>query len=96
MEPSDLKKFGEECGLKETDLETLSQSEMIQKKIIEKLDAKAKEAGFNSLEKVKGIYIEYRSLKELGLLTEAFKLKRIESKQYFKPKLDEIYKKLPK
>lgn len=64
--------------------------------MIEKLDVKAKQAGLNSLEKVKGVYIEYKSLSQLGLLTEAFKLKRPESKEYFKSKLDEIYKKLPK
>ena len=94
IEGNHIKKFAEQVGVADDTPENLAANSQIKKKLIEFLDAEAKNSKLNPLERVKAVHIETRPFGELKLLTEAFKLKRVEVKDFYKSTLDEIYKNL--
>ena len=91
IEPQGIESLMKELNCQDQNAEDFAKSQELQKYLIEKLNEKAKEAKLNSLEKVKGCVVETRMLGELGLLTEAFKLKRIETRNHFKARFDQLY-----
>ena len=51
-------------------------------------------ARLNALERVKAVHIEMLPFGELKLLTETFKLKRVDVKDHYKVVFEEMYAKL--
>jgi long-chain acyl-CoA synthetase len=94
VENENIKKFAAECNIQEDTVENLAKNPEIKKKFISYLDAEAKKSKLNTLEKVKAVHIETRPFGDLHLLTEAFKLKRVEVKEFYKPVFEEMYKNL--
>ena len=91
VEATNINALAKELGVPENTPENLSKSPELKKKIIELFDAKAKESKLNPLEKIKAIHIETTSFADLKLLTEAFKVKRVDTKDYYKAVFDELY-----
>lgn len=92
IEKPALVKFAAEFGIQGNDPEQLAKDPAVKKKILELFEGLAKAKKLNSLEKLKDIYIETRTFGELGLLTEAFKVKRVEIRSFYKNTFDEMYK----
>ena len=94
VEKPALVKFAKEFGIEGDDAELLSKDPRVIKKYIELFDVAAKVKKLNSLEKLRDIYIETETFQNLGLLTEAFKVKRVNIKEHYKERLDEMYSKI--
>jgi len=94
IEGNSIKRLAQEVGVAEDTPKNLAANPEIKKRLIEFLDKEAKNSKLNPLERVKAVHIEIRPFGDLKLLTEAFKLKRVEVKDFYKGTLDEIYKNL--
>lgn len=94
VEKPSLLKFAAEFNIQGNDAQELAKKSEVKKKYIELLDQSAKVSKLNSLERVKDVYIEVENWQALGLLTEAFKLKRNDGKNHYKAIFDEMYTKL--
>lgn len=94
VEAKNLVKLSAEFGVQGEDAEQLAKDPNVKKGIIGLIDKIAKEKNFNSLERLKDVYIETKPFHDLGLLTEAFKVKRPDTEKLFKDKFEEMYKKL--
>ena len=88
-----LEKFANEFNIPR-DEGRLEDNKELKKRYIELIDAIAKAKKFTSLEKLKDIYIETKTFQELGLLTEAMKIKRVDIRKYYQNVLDDMYKNL--
>jgi len=89
-----LEKFAKEFGLEGSTADVLSKSPAVKKQYLILMDKIAKEKKLNSLEKLKDIHIEIVPFAELGLMTEAFKVKRQDIKVFYKKLFDQMYAKL--
>jgi long-chain acyl-CoA synthetase len=94
MERPALVKFAQQNGIPGEDADQLARDPAIKKRLLEQFDKLAKEKKLNSLEKLKDIYIEVESFQNLGLLTEAFKVKRVDIRTHYKKTLDDMYAQL--
>ena len=94
VEKPALEKFALENGIEEKNVDLLANNDKIKAAYIQLFDKIAKDKKLSSLEKIKAIHIECKTFQELGLLTEAFKVKRVDIREFYKPTLDEIYLKL--
>ena len=65
----------------------------IKERILNEMNAVAKEGNLYNYEQVKVIHLMEESFESLGLLTPTFKLKRFEVKKFFADVIKEIYKK---
>lgn len=92
IERAALVKFAAEFGIAGDDPDRLARDPAVKKKVLELFDGLAKAKKLNSLEKLKDVHIETRVFGELGLLTEAFKVKRVETKNFYQSTFDEMYK----
>ncbi|XP_065214083.1 long-chain-fatty-acid--CoA ligase 5 isoform X2 [Planococcus citri] len=89
-----VKSWALERGLPNT-LSDLCENEEVKKVILEDMTVWAKEAGLKSFEQVKDIYLHPDPFSvQNGLLTPTFKYKRLQLKSYFKPQIEDMYKKL--
>ncbi|XKL60882.1 hypothetical protein PGB90_007939 [Kerria lacca] len=76
-------------------LSDLCENVQIKKMILDDMAAWAKDAGLKPFEQVKDIYLHPEPFTvQNGLLTPTFKYKRLQLKSYFKPQLEDMYKKL--
>lgn len=76
-------------------LSELCENEEIKKAIMDDMSVWAKEAGLRPFEQVKDIYLHPEPFSvQNGLLTPTFKYKRPQLKSYFKPQIEDMYKKL--
>ena len=91
VEAVNIKALAKELGVAEDTPENLANNPQLKKKIIELFDVKAKEAKLNPLERIKAIHIETTPFGELKLLTEAFKVKRVDTRDYYKAVFEELY-----
>lgn len=94
VEQPALEKFADEFGIAKDPNTPLDKNREVKKKYLELLDSIAKQKKLNTLEKLKDIHIEVKTFQDLGLLTEALKVKRVDIKKYYQVTLDEMYKKL--
>ena len=94
VEGPNLAKFAKEFGIKEESFEKLAENLNVKKKYIELFDIIAQGKKLNSLEKLKDVHIETKTFQELGLLTEAMKVKRVDIKNFYKKTFDEMYEKM--
>ena len=94
IEGKAMQRFAAEFGFAEESVEALAQNPAVQKKVIELLDEQAKKAKLNALERVKAVHIETVPFGELKLLTEAFKLKRVDVREHYKVVFEKMYAKL--
>jgi len=62
--------------------------------VISELKQVAIQNGLKGFENIRGVYLVPQGFGELGLLTEAFKVKRNVAKQFFIDEINAIYKKL--
>jgi long-chain acyl-CoA synthetase len=70
----------------------LCRAEETKQKIMDELDAAAKEGGLKGFEKVKNIYVEAKPFDaDRGLLTPTFKPKRKELRIYYEKEIDTMY-----
>ena len=75
----------------------LCQNEETKQKIMEELDAAAKEGGLKGFEKVKNIYVEAKPFDaDRGLLTPTFKPKRKQLRVYYEKEIESMYAELEK
>lgn len=72
--------------------EDLVNSDKIKKGILAKLEQMRKDNKFNSLERIKDILITTDDWNEKDLITSTFKKKRNQIRDFYKEKIDEIYK----
>ena len=91
VEAVNIKALAKELGVAEDTPENLANNPQLKKKIIELFDVKAKDAKLNPLERIKAIHIETTPFGELKLLTEAFKVKRVDTRDYYKAVFEELY-----
>lgn len=75
IEAAGLKIIADEFLISYNNIQEIAFNSSFKAKIMELLNARANLSKLNSLEKLKDIYIETRPFSELGLLTEAFKVK---------------------
>lgn len=94
MERPALLKFAKEFGIEGDNADQLAKDPKIKKKLLELFDALAKEKKLNGLERLKDLHIELETFQSLGLLTEAFKIKRVDIRDHYKPIFDTMYAKL--
>ena len=94
VEKTALEKFAEELAVTAEPGTPLEKNQKIKDKYIELMNELAKQKKLNPLERLKDILIETKTFQELGLLTEAMKIKRIDIRQYYQSDLDLLYKKL--
>ena len=86
------KKLSHEFGLELGDnVEEIVKNEEFKKKLLEIFDQAASEAGFNSLERIKGLVVDSKSFTELNLVNDSQKLKRKECEEYYKPEFNKLY-----
>lgn len=93
IEGKQLVGMAREFGIEGEDPDKLANDPAMKKKVIGLFDDIAKEKKFNSLEKLKDIVIEPKSFQEMGLLTEAFKVKRVDTRDKYKKAFDDMYAK---
>lgn len=91
VEGENLPKLIQEVGLPEG---TSSEDPELKKKIIEKFNEIQKQEKFNSLEKIKDIWIETRNWQDLDLITSSFKKKRYNLKEFYLENINQMYEKL--
>ncbi|KAK7575580.1 hypothetical protein V9T40_011866 [Parthenolecanium corni] len=76
-------------------LSELCENEQVKSLIMEDMAVWAKDAGLKPFEQVKDIYLHPDPFSvQNGLLTPTFKYKRLQLKSYFKPQIEDMYKKL--
>ena len=92
---SGLRELAKNNGVNEdSDFETLCKTEKIKALVIAELKQVAITNQLKGFENIRGVYLTPKDFGALGLLTEAMKVKRIQARDYFKPQIDELYKKL--
>ena len=75
----------------------LCQADETKQKIMDELDAAAKEGGLKGFEKVKNIYVEAKPFDaDRGLLTPTFKPKRKQLRVYYEKEIESMYAELEK
>ena len=94
MEVPALVKFAREFGIEGDDPAQLAASPLVKKKLLELFDGLAKARKLNGLERLKDVIVETSTFQSLGLLTEAFKIKRVDIRKHYQPALDQLYAKL--
>ena len=93
VEAANIAHLARELGLpKDSEPEKLQRCADFNRKLLEMFEEQAKASKFNPLEKLKAVYVETRTLGELKLITEAFKLKRHEAKAFYKEVCDNMYR----
>lgn len=91
FEEKGLLKFAADQGIIGPTPDQLAQRKEVKQAVLRAFEAKAKELKFNSLERPKAVAVELRQFQDLGLLTEAFKLRRAQAKAHFLPQLNQLY-----
>ncbi len=94
FEPANAIVLGKEYGVEIKEGENLNDNEDFKKKILEGLLKTNKETKLNSLEKIKGVYLDNSSWMDLNLITNSFKKKRNALKKHYQPQIDLLYTKL--
>lgn len=93
IEKSGVLKMAKELKIEGENAEELAKNPAFKKGLIGFFDKKAKEEKLNSLERLRDVVVEVKPFGELGLLTEAFKVKRVDIREYYKKDFDEMYSK---
>lgn len=91
MEEKGLLKLAADIGITGVSAEELTQRKEVKASILAMFEKTAKELKYNSLERPKAVLVELRQFQDLGLLTDAFKLKRAQAKAHFLPQLSQLY-----
>lgn len=94
VEKPALEKLAAEIGVQDEPGTPLCNNPKVKEKYIEMMNDLAKKKKLNPLERVKDLIIETKTFQELGLLTEAMKIKRLDIRKHYQTNLDELYKKL--
>ena len=82
--------------VEESEIKKMENDKKLKDLIVNDLDEIAKEANFNSLEKVKYIIIDFEGFTiENECLTPTLKVVRKKVETYFKEKIDALYKTIP-
>lgn len=90
-----LKELAKKNGIEaEGDIRKLCESDKLKAQIIQDLKQVAITNGLKGFEHIKAVHLTPKTFSELGLLTDMFKVKRKETENYFKDKINELYKKL--
>jgi long-chain acyl-CoA synthetase len=88
-DPVNLKAFAEEKGITEAEAIT---GKLLKQAIIEEMDAKVKDYGLTSLEKIKAVHLSAEPFSvDNNLITPTFKIKRNIAKIVFKEAIDKMY-----
>ena len=91
-----IKSCAEALEVEESEIKKMENDKKLKDLIIKDLDEIAKEANFNSLEKVKYIIIDFEGFTiENECLTPTLKVVRKKVETYFKEKIDALYKTIP-
>lgn len=89
-----VKSWALEHGIPGT-LSVLCANEEVKAAVMDDIITWGQEAGLKSYEQVKDIYLHPDPFSvQNGLLTPSFKYKRVQLKSYFKPQIEDMYKKL--
>ncbi|OLY79175.1 Long chain acyl-CoA synthetase 7, peroxisomal [Smittium mucronatum] len=78
-------------------IQELCQSELVNRRILERLIENSKKSKLLGFETVKAIYLDHRpfDVDNNGLLTPTFKLKRFDAAKYYKKTIDALYESPP-
>jgi long-chain acyl-CoA synthetase len=79
-------------GIQGEDLDVLSGQEDVKKAVVEDLKNCAVENKLFGFEQIKKVHLSVKDFGAMGLLTEAFKVKRHEAKKAFQSQIDALYK----
>jgi len=78
--------------ISETDLDKLCEMDDVKKAVVEDLKTAAVDNKLFGFEQIKRVHLTVKGFGDLGLLTEAFKVKRHEAKKLFQTQIDQLYK----
>ena len=91
-----VKSCADALEVEESEIKKMENDKKLKDLIVNDLDEIAKEANFNSLEKVKYIIIDFEGFTiENECLTPTLKVVRKKVETYFKEKIDALYKTIP-
>ncbi len=93
IEPNGVIKLAGEFGLKTENASAIAKSQEFKAKLMNLFNSLCQPHKLNSLEKIRDVHVETELFANLKLLTEAFKLKRFEAKDYYKDIFEEMYSK---
>ena len=89
-EEPELRKIAKSLGIEGT-YEELCESDVIIDHFLKTIEEKQKAENLKSFERVKKLKISPKSFQELGLLTNTFKMKRHNTREYFKSVVEALY-----
>ncbi len=72
--------------------EQLCKNDAIRADMVAYLNKIGKEAGLQSFEQAKNIYLEFEPFMNKGILTNTMKIQRHEARKFYRPVIDQLYK----
>lgn len=95
IDPPGITKLAQQFAIPDADPLQLKDSPEFLKKLCALLNETGKQNKFNSLEMLKGVFVDTRAFADNGLLTATFKLKRKDARTFYEREIDKMYSALP-